>query len=121
MDTPTKTSTATDGGTKFTFNEAKSKQISYTNHRPKDTQNICKFFCLTHRSSISYVTFVSLLIVSYTSLLLHLYSSHRFHIHRFPSLLSGVDFDENFPEGTHALTVVPTTEDKIMISTIVIP
>ena len=79
------------------------------------------FFCLTHRSSISYVTFVSLLIVSYTSLLLHLYSSHRFHIHRFPSLLSGVDFDENFPEGTHALTVVPTTEDKIMISTIVIP
>jgi len=47
VDTATKTSTATDGGTKFTFNEGKSKQMSYTNHRPKDTQNICEFFLLT--------------------------------------------------------------------------
>ena len=32
-----------------------------------------------------------------------------------------VDFDEEFPEGTHALTIVPQGEDKIMISTILLP
>ena len=121
VDTATKTSTATDGGTKFTFDETKSKLMGYTNHRPKDTQNICEFLTM---QCLSYLPLLFLSSSSnnpnrFTS---PLHSSNRIHVlFCLLSLQSGVDFNENFPEGTHALTVVPTTEDKIMISTLVIP
>jgi hypothetical protein len=63
----------TPGGAAFTFDQQKAVAVPYTNHRPKDTQNIC------------------------------------------------VDTNGEIPEGTHALTIVPQTADKIMISTILLP
>ena len=72
-DTTTRKKGAEERGTKFTFALEKAAYMPYTNHKPKDTQNVC------------------------------------------------VDFNAEFPVGTHALTIIPQTEDKIMISTVLIP